>query len=237
MPEIGEKVVVIGSPLGLEQTAADGIVSAIRQYRSFQKVIQITAPISPGSSGSPVVNMRGEVIGVAFMLMSAGQNLNFCVPGENIANLLSGASASKMAPVVDRVYCYQDEYKVVHFVRNPDNVPSSYVLLSRPDGTLDRDRYESWVFELIGGNPEKINPEAEVSAEKERIPEHFKNIFPGHEISELNRFSPEARAYWGSWVANHFQATYNRAESTRNAGIISYRQMMYLFDRYAKANP
>jgi S1-C subfamily serine protease len=60
--EVGERVIVIGNPLGLEQTVSDGIVWAVRKIPNFGRIIQITAPISPGSSGSPVVNMQGEVI-------------------------------------------------------------------------------------------------------------------------------------------------------------------------------
>jgi tetratricopeptide (TPR) repeat protein len=89
-PRVGEKVVVIGSPLGLDQTVSDGIVSAIREIPKFGKIIQMTAPISPGSSGSPVLNMKGEVIGVATFLLLAGQNLNFSVPGERISQLARG---------------------------------------------------------------------------------------------------------------------------------------------------
>jgi serine protease Do len=84
-PEKGERVMTVGSPLGLEQTLSDGIVAAIRDIPGSGKVIQITAPISPGSSGSPVVNMRGEVIGVAAFYLVKGQNLNFAIPGERIA--------------------------------------------------------------------------------------------------------------------------------------------------------
>src|SRR4030042_2066425 len=62
-PEVGERIIVMGTPLGLEKTVSDGIVSAIREIPEFGKIIQVTAPISPGSSGSPVVNMNGEVIG------------------------------------------------------------------------------------------------------------------------------------------------------------------------------
>ena len=86
-PEVGERVAVIGSPLGLERTVSDGIVSAIREIPAFWKIYQISAPISAGSSGSPVVNMKGEVIGVATFQLVEGQNLNFAIPGERITKL------------------------------------------------------------------------------------------------------------------------------------------------------
>jgi tetratricopeptide (TPR) repeat protein len=90
VPEVGERVIVIGSPLGLEQTVSDGIISAVREIPQFGKIIQITAPLSPGSSGSPVVNMKGEVIGIATFQILEGQNLNFSIPSERIAKLESG---------------------------------------------------------------------------------------------------------------------------------------------------
>lgn len=88
LPEIGEKIIVYGSPLGLENTVSDGIVSAIRYHPEFGKIIQITAPISPGSSGSPVLNMYGEVIGIASFQIVEGQNLNFAIPSERIDALI-----------------------------------------------------------------------------------------------------------------------------------------------------
>jgi tetratricopeptide (TPR) repeat protein len=87
LPEVGEKIMVVGTPLGLDQTVSDGIVSAIREIPKFGKIIQVTAPISPGSSGSPVINMKGEVIGIATFFILSGQNLNFAIPGERIASL------------------------------------------------------------------------------------------------------------------------------------------------------
>ncbi len=87
IPEVGERIIVYGSPLGLENTVSDGIVSAIRDVPDYGRIIQITAPISPGSSGSPVLNMQGEVIGIATFQMVEGQNLNFALPSERIASL------------------------------------------------------------------------------------------------------------------------------------------------------
>jgi tetratricopeptide (TPR) repeat protein len=90
VPEAGERVIVIGTPLGLEKTVSDGIVSAVRDIPGFGKIIQLTAPISPGSSGSPVVNMKGEVIGITTFFVVAGQNLNFAIPVERISKMVHG---------------------------------------------------------------------------------------------------------------------------------------------------
>lgn len=83
-PQIADKIIVIGTPMGLGRTVSDGIVSAIRDIPNRGLVYQMTAPISQGSSGSPVINMNGQVIGVAFLQLVNGQNLNFAIPAENI---------------------------------------------------------------------------------------------------------------------------------------------------------
>lgn len=80
----GSEVVVIGNPAGLESTVSEGIVSAKRTLPSYEEVIQITAPISPGSSGSPVFNKDGKVIGIATFKVVAGESLNFAVPSNQI---------------------------------------------------------------------------------------------------------------------------------------------------------
>ena len=86
-PQEGESVVVIGNPLGLEGSVTNGIVSAVRDIPTFGRIIQITAPISSGSSGSPVVNMQGQVIGIATLQITGGQSVNFAIPSERISQL------------------------------------------------------------------------------------------------------------------------------------------------------
>ena len=86
-PQEGESVVVIGNPLGLEGSVTNGIVSAVRDIPTFGRIIQITAAISPGSSGSPVVNMQGQVIGIATLQITGGQSVNFAIPSERISQL------------------------------------------------------------------------------------------------------------------------------------------------------
>jgi S1-C subfamily serine protease len=90
-PEIGIPVLAIGNPSGLEGTISAGIVSGLRSKDS-QTYYQITAPISPGSSGGPVVNERSEVIGVATFFLREAQALSFAVPAREIARLLPNRS-------------------------------------------------------------------------------------------------------------------------------------------------
>jgi len=85
---VGDEVYAVGNPEGLEGTFSQGIVSGVRAYRS-DTVFQFTAPISPGSSGGPVLNRQGEVIGVAFAAFTEGQNLNFVIPASYLRPLLA----------------------------------------------------------------------------------------------------------------------------------------------------
>lgn len=84
---VGDDVYVIGNPQGLEGTFSTGIVSAVRDLDGF-RLIQLTAPISPGSSGGPILNTNGEVIGVAVATIKEGQNLNFAIPSAHLFALL-----------------------------------------------------------------------------------------------------------------------------------------------------
>ena len=91
--QVGESVYVAGNPIGfLEGTFSNGIVSGVREFRVGSQRIQITAPISEGSSGGPVLNSKGEVIGVAVSTITAGQNLNFVIPSNYLSELLNKVS-------------------------------------------------------------------------------------------------------------------------------------------------
>jgi S1-C subfamily serine protease len=92
--QVGESVYAVGNPQGLEGTFSQGIVSSIREVGS-DKLLQITAPISPGSSGGPVLSEKGEVIGVSVATFRGGQNLNFAIPSNYLKTLIAtGGSAS-----------------------------------------------------------------------------------------------------------------------------------------------
>lgn len=85
----GQKVVAIGSPLGLFNSVSNGIISGFRRVRDVD-MIQFTAPISHGSSGGAVLNMYGEVIGVSTAGMDEGQNINLAVGYEFINTFIKG---------------------------------------------------------------------------------------------------------------------------------------------------
>ena len=89
--DIGAKVYVAGNPKGLEGTFSDGLIS--RRERYPKKRLQMTAPISPGSSGGPVLNSKGQVIGISVSVHRAldAQNLNFAIPSNYLKALLAKA--------------------------------------------------------------------------------------------------------------------------------------------------
>jgi S1-C subfamily serine protease len=86
--KVGDRVVAIGAPLGLESTVSEGIVSALRNAGEIQ-VIQTTASISPGSSGGPLFDEYGKVIGLTTAQIRDGQNLNFVIAIRHVSELLN----------------------------------------------------------------------------------------------------------------------------------------------------
>lgn len=89
--QVGERVVAIGSPLGLESTVSDGIVSALRKEQTAAW-IQTTAPVSPGNSGGPLLRLDGGVVGVITWGLKLGQNLNFAASSNDVSALMDKPS-------------------------------------------------------------------------------------------------------------------------------------------------
>jgi tetratricopeptide (TPR) repeat protein len=103
LPDEGESIFVIGNPLKLEGSVTDGIVSAVREVPNVGNIIQITAPISHGNSGSPVFNLKGQVVGVVTVKVTNGQNINLAISVARVAELHAGQLRSLSAiPVRDR---------------------------------------------------------------------------------------------------------------------------------------
>jgi tetratricopeptide (TPR) repeat protein len=93
--KIGQRIYAIGSPLGLENSISEGIIGGLRYFDDIgREFIQITASISPGSSGGAVVNSLGELIGISTLTYKEGQNLNFAIKFSDIQNIKIESLAS-----------------------------------------------------------------------------------------------------------------------------------------------
>lgn len=108
---VGQKVLAIGNPLGLQGTVSDGLISAIRladfehmegagPLKGF-KVFQTTSPISPGSSGGALIDENGKLIGITFLSQVNGQNLNFAIPINYIKPMIGGEVSMKFSQTAD----------------------------------------------------------------------------------------------------------------------------------------
>ena len=125
LPRQGEAVMAVGNPRGYEGTVSNGIISAFRENNTW---IQFTAPISPGSSGGALINLRGEVVGMPTKLRTDGQNLNFAIAPTVLAKFFDVARekpAMTLTSTSTETYKYEDydidESHGLKFVRKDDN--------------------------------------------------------------------------------------------------------------------
>ncbi len=107
---LGEPVIAIGSPLGLEATLSEGLVSGVRALDASFKVLQVTAPISPGSSGGPLINRHGEVVGVATFILLGGSNIGFGVPVRHVKALLQEPKQMSLAAFAAQTHSRQESH-------------------------------------------------------------------------------------------------------------------------------
>jgi len=96
--ETGDTIYALSHALDTETTLSSGIVSGLRKFGKTS-MVQITIPVSPGSSGGPVVNVRGEVIGIFTSYLVEGQNLNFAVDGRDLAKLIASQAGKSAQPL------------------------------------------------------------------------------------------------------------------------------------------
>lgn len=141
LPKPGETVFAIGNPQGLERTISHGLYTGPRSIEG-RDLLLVSASISQGSSGGPIVNGSGEVIGVAAGFLTEGQNLNFAVPLAAIHALLSGdrTGAQSVEGFLAFVRRLQQERKQTHYSGDP---ASAYQKLDRrifPDTVRGADR-------------------------------------------------------------------------------------------------
>lgn len=98
---IGTRVFALGNPAGLERTITEGLYTGTRSFAHGVTLLQFSAPVSPGSSGGPVVDASGLVVGITVSSLGSGQNLNFAVPVDTLIQLLARPEAAS-APAAAR---------------------------------------------------------------------------------------------------------------------------------------
>lgn len=202
-PQEGESVVVIGNPLGLEGSVSNGIVSAVRDIPTFGRIIQITAPISPGSSGSPVVNMLGQVIGVATLQVTGGQSVNFAIPSARISQLQDGPlmSLSDLVATSGR----NKRARAVQFFRD------GLSFLSKDDCEKALPYFER----AIESDSNYAEAWAQTGFCREKLGRHAEAIEASRKAVSLR---PSAESYFNLGLAHYYLKQYREAaEHYRNA--------------------
>jgi Tfp pilus assembly protein PilF len=212
-PQEGESIVVIGNPFGLEGSVTNGIVSAVRDIPTFGRIIQITAPISPGSSGSPVVNMRGQVIGVATLQITGGQSINFAIPSERISQLQTGTTMSLADLVV--ATGRNKRAKAVQFFRD------GLSFLSKDDC----ERALPYFEKAVESDANYAEAWAQTGFCNEKLGHHTEAIEASRKAVTLR---PSAESYFNIGLASYYLKQYREA-------VDAYRQAIKL-DPYNAAD-
>ena len=198
----GERVVAIGHPLGLGNTVSDGIISAVRVIDPTITLLQITAPIAPGSSGGPIFNERAEVIGIATRAGIEGQNLNFGVPVAYLKPLLLAERGMPLAAFTKELDigllegCSVDEVKAT-VTGIADAIKVGVPLYNKGDAQGCFDQYQKTSLKLVG--------------ELKGCPRVRETLLAG--LSQANRAaSPEDKA----WAVRH---AFDRVMNAFNAAV------------------
>ena len=162
LPKVGDRVLALGSPLALEGSLSDGIVSQVRRLGE-RTLIQTTAPISPGSSGGGLFLTDGRLVGVTTMMLKGGQGLNFAVSSEDFARLVPCDS-------FPQVQAGGNEEAEPTAVPTPTPTPSFPCdllgeLISRADtfSRADRPGSDQWLADLKRKRPGEPNPGTNVN--------------------------------------------------------------------------
>src|SRR6201988_2598958 len=212
-PQEGESIVVIGNPLGLEGSVTNGIVSAVRDIPTFGRIIQITAPISSGSSGSPVVNMHGQVIGIATVQNTGGQSVNFAIAAERISQrqLVTPMSLSELVASSSK----NKRAKAVQFFRD------GLSFLSKDDCEKALTYFEK----AVESDANYADAWAQAGFCNEKLGKHTEALEASKKAVSLR---PSAESYFNIGLANFYLKNYKDAAE-------AYRQSIQL-DPYNAAD-
>lgn len=149
--QVGDSIVAIGSPMGLQNTMSIGIVSAIRQSNRVEnsKEIQISSPISSGSSGGALFNMAGEVVGITYAVAYAGQNLNFAIPINDIKKF-NYSGKHDFADVYIKEHIIEFDNGDIYEGETKKGIPSGYGVLNFENGDVYKGEFLDGLFDGEG---------------------------------------------------------------------------------------
>ncbi len=146
---LGETVIAVGNPFGLEQTVTKGIISAKhRKYDagdvSFNDIIQTDAAINPGNSGGPLINIRGQLIGINMAILSQAQGIGFAIPAKRVAEMLATwLTPEKRARLwLGLRFARQDNRLVVADVQPNSPAATAGVLTNDAVKSVDGEKFE-----------------------------------------------------------------------------------------------
>ena len=167
--KVGSKIYTIGNPRGLEGTISEGILSGVRNDEDVD-YLQITAPISPGNSGGPVINKFGKVIGVSTFTVTNSQNLNFAMPIKYIAKCV-GYSPSTMTRA-RQIGVKKDAIVMTSYSKNQSSTIAYFSLKNNTETTISNIHYVL-IYKSLSG---EIIDYKEYSYEKEIAPNLAKRL-------------------------------------------------------------
>ena len=155
--QVGEDVVLVGSPRGLDLTVSEGVVSAVRDSGDGYRLLQTSAPASPGSSGGGMFNSFGELVGIVTSQITDGQNLNFAVPINYARGLMATEADMTLAELADHVGDGNEgTYDISNTVASSDFDPASITRLAalvEASGTNFEQYSDSmWITSYSGGD-------------------------------------------------------------------------------------
>ena len=186
LPSVGAHVIAVGHPAGLEFTISDGIISALRTFSQGRRMLQATAPISPGSSGGPLMDDHGYVVGMTTLYLAEGQNLNFSVCASDLNAALSEARSnaakrypSRILPLSERSTA-SDVASLARTYRRARKLPIVRDILAQapraaaPDSLLLLEHAElAWTEERL----------VECQALADSLIRLFPTFAPGHQVA------------------------------------------------------
>lgn len=210
-PEEGERIFVIGNPLRLEGSVSDGIVSAVREVPSLGQIVQITAPISHGNSGSPVFNMKGQVVGVVTIRVMNGENINLAMGAGRFASLRAAG---------ERLLSFTDLAERLKAAQRPDTISDWYYRTGL--NSLWLGNYDSALgyFETaVNKNPARVEAWIQVGFCKVKQGKNQEAVRAFEQALKLKPNSYEALSKLGD--AYYYAGDYYKAlESYKQAGAL-----------------